>query len=160
MCFFCGLLSLFTISPSSFKAYISVTLWLPSVAFYHLLPPIYRPCVTHWTSPSPFTASSLPLKPALRFRIPLGAGFSEKYHVSPLSILWHCSDVVFNAPTCLHYCMLSVALRWHTIEEVRWPGGKYVMKYLLSDYKPAPLPFLPLTQYICVIFCLSHFFTK
>ena len=24
--------------------------------------------------------------PAVRFRIPLGAGFSEKYHVSPLSI--------------------------------------------------------------------------
>ena len=28
--------------------------------------------------------------PAVRFRIPLGAGFSEKYHVSPLSILEHC----------------------------------------------------------------------
>ena len=28
--------------------------------------------------------------PAVRFRIPLGAGFSEKYHVSPLSILGHC----------------------------------------------------------------------
>ena len=27
--------------------------------------------------------------PAVRFRIPLGAGFSEKYHVSPLSILGH-----------------------------------------------------------------------
>ena len=27
---------------------------------------------------------------AVRFRIPLGAGFSEKYHVSPLSILGHC----------------------------------------------------------------------
>ena len=32
--------------------------------------------------------------PAVRFRIPLGAGFSEKYHVSPLSILGHCFDVV------------------------------------------------------------------
>ena len=28
--------------------------------------------------------------PAVRFRIPLGAGFLEKYHVSPLSILGHC----------------------------------------------------------------------
>ena len=28
--------------------------------------------------------------PAVRFRIPLGAGFSEKYHVSLLSILGHC----------------------------------------------------------------------
>ena len=32
--------------------------------------------------------------PAVRFRIPLGAGFSEKYHVSPLSLLAHCFDVV------------------------------------------------------------------
>ena len=31
--------------------------------------------------------------PAVRFRIPLGAGFSEKYHVSPLSILGHYFDV-------------------------------------------------------------------
>ena len=30
------------------------------------------------------------LLPAVRFRIPLGAGFSEKYHISPLSILGHC----------------------------------------------------------------------
>ena len=29
------------------------------------------------------------LLPAVWFRIPLGAGFSEKYHVSPLSILGH-----------------------------------------------------------------------
>ena len=28
--------------------------------------------------------------PAVQFRIPLGTGFSEKYHVSPLSILGHC----------------------------------------------------------------------
>ena len=31
--------------------------------------------------------------PDVRFRIPLGAGFSEKSHISPLSILGHCSDV-------------------------------------------------------------------
>ena len=30
---------------------------------------------------------------AARFRIPLGAGFSEKYHVSPLSILGHAKMV-------------------------------------------------------------------
>ena len=63
---------------------------------------IYRPCVAHWTSPLPFTASSSPLKLAKRFRIPVGAGFSEKYHVSHLSILWHCFDVVFNAPKWLY----------------------------------------------------------
>ena len=34
---------------------------------------------------------ALPMSlPAVRFRIPLGAGISEKYHVSPLSILGHC----------------------------------------------------------------------
>ena len=34
---------------------------------------------------------ALPMSlPAVRFRIPLGAGFSEKYHVSPLAILGHC----------------------------------------------------------------------
>ena len=30
---------------------------------------------------------------AAQFRILLGAVFSEKYHVSPLSILGHCFDV-------------------------------------------------------------------
>ena len=35
--------------------------------------------------------SALPMSlPTVRFRIPPGAGFSEKYHVSPLSILRHC----------------------------------------------------------------------
>ena len=34
---------------------------------------------------------ALPMSlPAVQFRIPLGAAFSEKYHVSPLSILGHC----------------------------------------------------------------------
>ena len=31
---------------------------------------------------------------AVRFLIPLRAGFSEKYYVPPLSILGHCFDVV------------------------------------------------------------------
>ena len=34
---------------------------------------------------------ALPMSlPAVRFRIPLSAEFSETYHVSPLSILRHC----------------------------------------------------------------------
>ena len=38
---------------------------------------------------------ALPMSlPAVRFRIPLGAKFSEEYHVSPLSILGHFQDVV------------------------------------------------------------------
>ena len=32
--------------------------------------------------------------PVVRLRIPLGAGISETYHISPLSILGHCFDVV------------------------------------------------------------------
>ena len=32
--------------------------------------------------------------PAVRFRIPLGVGFSEQYSVSPLTILGHCFDAV------------------------------------------------------------------
>ena len=121
----------------------------------------------------------------MRFLILLGAVFSEKYHVSPLSILWHCFDVVFNAPKCLQDCMLSVGLRWHTNEQVQWPGDKNVMKYMTSDYKPAPLllfTFDPiffdqisyilvistkfllclwrLTPYICIIFCLYKFLYK
>ena len=44
---------------------------------------------------------ALPMpRPAVRFRTPLGAGFSGKYHVSLLSIVGHCFDVVSlgNAP--------------------------------------------------------------
>ena len=61
--------------------------------------------------------------PAVRFRIPLGAGFSGKYHVSLLSILGHCFDVSnvydkFNAPKWMQDCMLSGELKWHTNERV------------------------------------------
>ena len=38
---------------------------------------------------------ALPMSlPAVRFRTPLGAGFSYKYHVSPFSIVGHCFDAV------------------------------------------------------------------
>ena len=49
---------------------------------------------------------SLPMSlPAVGFRIPLGEGFSEKYHVYPLSILGHCFDVV-SLGKALHPKML------------------------------------------------------
>ena len=35
--------------------------------------------------------------PAVWFRIPLGAAFLEKYHVSPLSILGHYFDLLSHA---------------------------------------------------------------
>ena len=51
---------------------------------------------------------ALPMSlPALRFRIPLGAEFSEKYHVSPFSILGHCEDVV-SLGKALHPQMLHL----------------------------------------------------
>ena len=49
---------------------------------------IYHSCVVmaQWLK-----RGALPMSlPAVRSRIPLGVGFSEKYHVSPLSILGHC----------------------------------------------------------------------
>ena len=30
----------------------------------------------------------------------------------------------FNAPKWLQDCILSIELKWHTIEQVQWPGGK------------------------------------
>ena len=51
---------------------------------------------------------ALPMSlPAVRFRIPLGAEISEKYHVSPLSILGHCQDVV-SLGKVLHPQMLHL----------------------------------------------------
>ena len=53
---------------------------------------------------------------AVRFRIPLGALISERYNVSPLSIMRLCFDV--ESAEGLQDCMLSVELRWHTNEQV------------------------------------------
>ena len=51
--------------------------------------------------------------PVVRFRIPLGAGFSEKYHVSPLSILGRCFDCVslgkFLNPQMLHLTQVKMS---------------------------------------------------
>ena len=51
--------------------------------------------------------------PAVRFRIPLGTGFTEKHHVSPLSILGQSFDVVslgktFN-PQMLHLTQVKMS---------------------------------------------------
>ena len=35
----------------------------------------------------------------VRFRTPLGAGFLEKYHVFPISILGHCFDAMYFGKT-------------------------------------------------------------
>ena len=50
---------------------------------------------------------------AVRFRIPLGAGFSDKYHVAPLSILGHCFDVESSGkalnPQMLHLTQVKMS---------------------------------------------------
>ena len=61
--------------------------------------------------------SALPMSlPAVRFRIPLGAEFSEKYHVSPLSILGHCYDVVSLCKPLhsqmLHLTQVKISTWW------------------------------------------------
>ena len=44
-----------------------------------------------WDMAQWLESRALPMSlPAVLIRIPLGAGFSKKYHVSPLSILGHC----------------------------------------------------------------------
>ena len=51
--------------------------------------------------------------PAVRFRISLGAGFLDKYHVSPLSILGHCFDVLSLGktlnPHMLHLTQVKIS---------------------------------------------------
>ena len=68
---------------------------------------------------------ALPMSlPAVRFRIPLGAGFSEKYHVSPLSILGHSFDVVSQDTLPSHALLDSgvneypVGQRWQCVRLV------------------------------------------
>ena len=84
---------------------------------------------------------------AVRFRTPLGAGFSDKYHISPLSILGHCFDVVSLGealnPQMLHLTQVKMStckdrddnvydklnapkwlqFNWHTNEQAQCTGG-------------------------------------
>ena len=104
---------------------------------------------------------------AVGFRISFGAGFSQKYHVSPLLILKHWFDVVSlgkalypqmlhltlvkmsrtemamcmisqNTPKWLHDYMLSVEN-----EQVQWPGGKKVKVGWNNWYQTINLHLLP-----------------
>ena len=55
-----------------------------------------------------FESGTLPMSlPVVRFRTPLGAGFSEKFHVSPLSILGHCIGCALGQGTCPHMLHLT-----------------------------------------------------
>ena len=59
----------------------------------------------------------------VQFRIPLGAGFSKKYHFSPLSILGHYFDVVSLDktlyPHMLHLTQVYlVGQRWQCVRLV------------------------------------------
>ena len=52
--------------------------------------------------------------PAMRLRISCGTGFSDKYHVSPLSILGHCFYVISLGkalhPQMLHLTQLKMSI--------------------------------------------------
>ena len=96
---------------------------------------------------------ALPISlPAVRFRIPLGAEFSEKYHVSPLSILGNCYDVVSSGENDTISSMCRVGCRtvcspwsWNGTRMSRSSDVQSDDRFsdLISDYSPAPLP-LPL----------------
>ena len=113
--------------------------------------------------------SALPMSlPAVRSLILLGAGFSEKYHVSPLSILGHCFDVLsfgkaLNNNNLMLYLpkneyLVKIYVWMHrngcSCSPLGWDGTrvnrssdqeikfKSRIKYLISDYKPLPLPLL------------------
>ena len=70
--------------------------------------------------------------PAVQFRTPLGAEFSEKYHVSPLLILGYCFDVVSLGkalhPQMLHLTQIKMSTWTHRDDNVydkfeaqKWP---------------------------------------
>ena len=59
---------------------------------------------------------------AVRFRIPLGAGFSLKYHVFPLSILGHNFDFVSLG----NLCDLFLAPKWLQVLHVPNKGVEKV----------------------------------
>ena len=62
---------------------------------------------------------ALPMSlPTVRLRIPLGAGFSEKYHVSPLSMLGHYLDVVSLPSHALLVNEYLVGQRWQCVRLV------------------------------------------
>ena len=56
---------------------------------------------------------------AVQFRIPLGADFSEKYHVSLLSILEHCFDGV-SLGKALNSKMLHLTKKNEYLVGQRW----------------------------------------
>ena len=60
------------------------------ILYIHFEPPDSERGVAQWLE-----RGALPMSlPAVRFRIPLGATFSDKYYISPLSILGHYFDAV------------------------------------------------------------------
>ena len=53
--------------------------------------------------------------PAVRLRTPLSTGFSEKFYISPLSILRHCFDIV-SLGKALHPQMIH----WTQVKKSTW----------------------------------------
>ena len=50
------------------------------------------------------------------------------------------------------YALRGVEIAHEWTGPVTMGGGKYVMKYLISDYKPAPLPFFYLWPNIFALY--------
>ena len=64
-------------------------------------------------------SGALPMSlPAVRFRIPLCAGFSKKYNVSPLSILGNCFDAV-SLGKALSHALLDSGVNEYLVGQ-RW----------------------------------------
>ena len=105
---------------------------------------------------------ALPMSlPVMRFQTPLGAEFSEKYHVSP-SQSWDivstlCPWARYNGydkvqwPKYLQDCMLSVKLKCTRMNRfsdqgVKCKVGSSDLIMLISNYKHAPLPLRSVSQ--------------
>ena len=93
------------VGPTLYKCYTNV--WrVKTQALYRLplsrQPVIYPHPPYTWDMSQCVERGALPMSlTTVRCRIPLGAGFSDKYHVSPLSILGHCFDVVYVGKTLI-----------------------------------------------------------
>ena len=72
--------------PLALCVHMFITLATPLTMIFNQAPLFLERDMAQWLK-----RGALPMSlPAVRFQIPLGAEFSEEYHVSPLSILGHC----------------------------------------------------------------------
>ena len=93
-------------------------------------------------------SGGVPMPTAVRFRTPLGEGFSEKFDVFSIVSMslgktlyshmlhwlrcklvpgigqrWQCVWLMVDTPKWLQGCMFLVALKWRMNEQIQWPRG-------------------------------------